>query len=475
MPLTDVRKVHMLGIAGIGMSAVARYFLANGIDVTGYDRDRSEVAIALEEEGARIHYVEDTSAIPADLDIAIYTPAIPDDSKELTALRKSSIQLMKRSEVLGLISRSNRCIAVAGTHGKTTTSSIMAYVLRTCGLDCTAFLGGISIDLNGNFALGKTDWVIVEADEYDRSFWHLEPDIAVVTSLDPDHLDVYGTYEIMVEDYGVFLRKVKRGGIVILHESVQSKMRNLLDGGLAFDLIERGISILTYGEEDVFFKIVNIGRSALGMTFDFHDAAMNATEENVELRMVGEHNVHNAGAALATVSVLNRWRGGVTVPTRCAFESLANFSGIKRRFEIVHSSSDLVVIDDYAHHPKELEAAISAARKFFSGRKITGVFQPHLFTRTRDNYIDFARALDRLDDAFVTEIYPARELPIDGITSALIVDAMDHENAKLISSEELEKELLQSDPEVLLFLGAGVLDRRIREVVKELITQPGRS
>lgn len=466
--LEAVRKVHMVGIAGIGMSAVARYFLSTGVHVSGYDRDRSDVAIALEEEGAKIHYQADNESIANDLDLAVFTPAVSEGHPEMVALRGLGVPLLKRSEVLGLISANSECIAVAGTHGKTTTSAIMTYLLRSGGLDCTAFLGGISVDLNGNFVFGMSDWMVLEADEYDRSFWHLEPRIAIVTSLDPDHLDVYGDYESMLHDYGEFLRKVKRGGTVILHESVQAKLGKILEQGLAYELMEKRIAILTYGEGDVFFKLLNNSRNQNGMLFDFHDSVRDATFRNIALSMVGRHNVENAGAAMSVALVLNRNYEVSDLDVNASFQALADFGGVKRRFELRYSSSDLVVIDDYAHHPEEVRAAVTAAREYYNSIPITGIFQPHLYSRTQDHYRDFAKALDTLDHVIITEIYPARELPIEGVSSALIANEMQNENVKVISSEDLEKELRDSVPGVLLFLGAGILDRRIDGIVKYL-------
>ena len=468
--LDTVQNVYLIGIAGIGMSAVARYFLSQGLNVAGYDRERSALAQVLEEEGAVIHYTDNPDLIPDNVDLAIYTPAIPDSHAELTYLRDSDVVLLKRSEVLGLISDQYSTVAVAGTHGKTTTSSIIAYMMRKCGVDCTAFLGGIAVDLESNFVAGNSEWVIVEADEYDRSFWHLNPDVVVITSLDPDHLDVYGSFEQMVDDYVTFIRNVKDGGVVIWHEEVQAKLADTLESGLASDLIERGVLILTYGEGEVFFKIANVDNVGGQMQFDLYDSRYNDMLTGIRLNMIGDHNVENATASLVVMNVL-RQRFGSKYQMQDAADTLSDFAGIKRRFEIICNSENLVVIDDYAHHPAELEAAISAAREAFTDRSITGIFQPHLYSRTSALYEEFALALDSLDEVFIVEIYPARELPVEGVTSSLIAEAMTNREVKVTTKNELEKDLLNSKRDVLLFMGAGDLDRRIGDIVNRMSSE----
>ena len=466
-----IQNVYFIGIAGIGMSALARYFLHRGASVSGYDRDRSELAIRLEDEGAEIHYEADISQLPTAIDLVVLTPAIPDDHAELMHFRNSDVPVVKRSELLGYFSRKMHCIAVAGTHGKTTTSTMIAYVLRSCGLDITAFLGGIAADFDGNFAAGKSDWMVVEADEYDRSFLQLSPDIAVVTSMDPDHLDIYGSFDEMRATFLDFMCKVKPGGVLILHENVISKFDAEITEKFFGELLNNQIVMLTYGERDNFFKVIDVRPADEGMRFDFYYATHRQLIEDITLPMMGKHNVLNAAAALAAVTILersNRWNTKVTLAE--AALKLCDFKGIKRRFEIVHSSDDLVIIDDYAHHPKELSAAISAAKKHFPDKRITGVFQPHLYTRTNDFFREFADVLSALDECILVELYPAREQPIEGVSSALIFDLVESKAKYLTTKNDLTDLLGAVDPEVLLLLGAGDLDRMIPEIVNEIVT-----
>jgi len=466
-----IQNVYFIGIAGIGMSAVARYFLHRGASVSGYDRDRSELAIKLEAEGAAIHYKVDISQLPTAPDLVVFTPAIQENHVELMHFRNTKVPVVKRSEVLGYLSQQMKCIAVAGTHGKTTTSTMIAFVLRECGLDCTAFLGGIADDFDGNFVAGKSDWMVVEADEYDRSFLQLSPDIAVVTSMDPDHLDIYGSYDEMRTTFLEFMCKVKPGGVLMLHENVVSKFDAEMTEKFFGELLDNQIVMLTYGERDNFFKVIDIRPEEEGMRFDFYYATYRQLIEDVRLPMVGKHNVLNAAAALATTAILERnkrWYCDVRLDE--AAVKLRDFKGIKRRFEIVHRSANLVIIDDYAHHPAELSAAISAAKDHFPGKKLTGVFQPHLFTRTKDFFGEFAAVLSALDVCILVELYPAREQPIEGVSSALIFDLVESEAKYLATKSELTDLLRGVDPEILLLLGAGDLDRMIPEIVNKIVT-----
>ncbi|RLD21903.1 MAG: UDP-N-acetylmuramate--L-alanine ligase [Bacteroidetes bacterium] len=466
-----IQNVYFIGIAGIGMSALARYFLHRGVSVSGFDRDRSELAIKLETEGADIHYVADISQLSTAPDMVVYTPAIPEDHAELMHFRNTEVPVVKRSEVLGYFSQQMRCIAVAGTHGKTTTSTMIAFVLRACGLDCTAFLGGIAADFDGNFVAGKSEWMVVEADEYDRSFLQLTPDIAIVTSMDPDHLDIYGSFDEMRASFLEFMLKVKPGGVLILHENVVSKFDAEMTDTFFGDLLDHQIVMLTYGERDNFFKVIDVRPNEEGMRFDFYYATYRQLIKDVRLPMAGKHNVLNAAAALATAAILERkkhWNCEIRLDE--AAEKLRDFKGIKRRFEIVHRSEKLVIIDDYAHHPAELLAAISAAKDHFPDKKLTGVFQPHLYTRTKDFYKEFAEALSALDECILVELYPAREQPIEGVSSALIFDLVESKAKYLTTKSELTDLLRTVDPEILLLLGAGDLDRMIPEIVNKIAT-----
>jgi len=466
-----IQNVYFIGIAGIGMSALARYFLHRGASVSGYDRDRSELAIKLEAEGAEIHYTEDFSQVPTAPDLVVYTPAIPKDHAELMYFKNTEVPVVKRSELLGYFSQQMHCIAVAGTHGKTTTSTMIAYVLRACGLDCTAFLGGLAADFDGNFVAGKSDWMVVEADEYDRSFLQLTPDIAVITSMDPDHLDIYGSYDEMRTTFLEFMRTLKPGGVLILHENVVAKFDAEMTENFFGNLLDRQIVMLTYGERDNFFKVMDARSVDDGMCFDFYYATYRQLIRDIKLPMVGKHNVLNAGAALATTAILERnQRWNVNIRLDEAAAKLRDFKGIKRRFEVVLRSEDLVIIDDYAHHPEELSAVIAAAREHFQGKKLTGVFQPHLYSRTKDFFEEFAESLSALDECILVDLYPAREQPIEGVSSALIFDLVNSKVKYLTTNSELTGLLRTVDPEVLLLLGAGDLDRMIPEIINEIVT-----
>lgn len=363
-----------------------------------------------------------------------------------------------------------KCIAVAGTHGKTTTSTMIAFILRECGLECTAFLGGIATDFGGNFVAGDSDWMVVEADEYDRSFLQLSPDIAIVTSMDPDHLDIYGSFGEMQATFLEFMRKVKPGGVLILHESVVEKFDAEMTDNFFGDLLDHHIVMLTYGERDNFFKAIEIRPEGFGMQFDFYYATYRQLIKNITLPMIGRHNVLNAAGSLATVAILERnkrWNSDVKLDDAAA--KIKHFKGIKRRFEIVYKSNDLIVIDDYAHHPEELLVAISAAKAHFPDKKLTGVFQPHLYSRTRDFYREFADVLSALDMCILVELYPAREQPIEGVSSALIFDLVESKAKYLTTKSELIDLLGKIDPELLLLLGAGDLDRMIPEIIREIV------
>lgn len=450
----SIRSVYFLGIGGIGMSALARYFRQKGLAVSGYDADRSGLGKVLEKEGITVHYTEEESMLEQMPDLVVYTPAIPRTHKGFGHFRNAGVPIVKRSELLGWISREYACIAVAGTHGKTTTSAMITYAMRECGVSVTAFLGGLIPDLGGNFVKGDSEWLVVEADEYDRSFLTLRPKVAVVTAMDPDHLDIYGDPAAMIESYLGFLRNVQDGGVAVLHTEVDQKIPD----GVRDDLVARNVTICTYGEQGSVYETGQPERTDAGTRF-----RVTTKHEGVELvmQMPGMHNALNATAALAVCHVAG-------IKGQKAAAALGRFSGITRRFEVVHATPGLVVIDDYAHHPEELKAAIGAARLQYPGRKLTGVFQPHLYTRTRDFYKEFAAALDRLDVCVLVELYPAREEPIEGVSSEMILKEMSIENKYMASKQSLIKLLGSLDPEVLLLLGAGDLDRMIPDVIENL-------
>ncbi len=441
MNLKDIHIVYFIGIGGIGMSALARYFRHLGKEVHGYDRVESRITNELQTEGAIIHFEEDLDNIPPNVDLVIYTPAIPKTHQELVYFRSTDTPVIKRAEALGIISRSQKTIAIAGTHGKTTTSTLVTHILRTGGVDCTAFLGGISNDLNSNFVFGKSDWVVVEADEFDRSFLHLNPYYSVVTSTDADHLDIYGSHEVMLEGFKEFCSKNNEAGKVYLHKDVDTKIKR-----------EGNISKDDYGIGTGKNQASNIQVKDGFFHFDFQGE--NISIKDIKTTLPGRHNIMNATAAIIIALEL-----GVTAND--VKKALASFKGIWRRFEFQVRRDDFVYIDDYAHHPSELDAAIGAAKELFPNKEITGIFQPHLYTRTRDFAEGFAKSLDSLDEVLLMDIYPAREEPIQGVTSDMLVDLMQNKRKKRVSKENLLQQLELSKPDVLLTLGAGDIDRLI--------------
>jgi len=437
MELKDLHSVYFVGIGGIGMSALARYFNGRGSQVRGYDRTETELCRTLAAEGIDIHYTEDIGQIPDRVDLVVYTPAVPESHAELQYFREQGVPMKKRAEVLGLISRSMKAIAIAGTHGKTTTTTLTAYLLRACGIDCSAFLGGIALDFSSNFVEGQSDWVVVEADEYDRSFLQLAPDIAVILSMDADHLDIYGTLEGLHETgFRAFAQRLKQGGSLLVQHNWAEALGDA--PGMA-----------TFGIEDGLYRSENVRVENGYFTFDYRSAEDKM--EGLQLSLPGQHNVENATAAIA----IARQLGAEEADLRMA---LRDFRGIRRRFEFLYRQADGVYIDDYAHHPSELRAAIGAARQLYPERSITGIFQPHLFSRTRDFADGFADALQALDDILLLDIYPAREAPIEGIDSSMLLKKINHPRKQLLREEDVLKAVQKRAPEVLLTLGAGDID-----------------
>lgn len=429
------------------MSALARFFHYNGVEVHGYDRTESPLTGKLEAEGMTIHYKEDLEKIPAGIDLVVYTPAVPDTHKELQYFRTGGFPVKKRAEVLGIISRSKKTAAVAGTHGKTTTSSILAHLLRASGIPVTAFLGGIAQNFNSNFVWGESDWVVVEADEFDRSFLHLQPDAAVIMSMDADHLDIYGDKNALHETgFLAFARKLNAGGKIWVQDDWKESLK--------------GIEHLhSFGIEKGEVQAKNIRVAEGYFVFDYENG--NTSMEGLQLALPGRHNVENATAAITLALHIGAEPGRIPL-------ALKTFRGVARRFDFIVREKSRVYIDDYAHHPEELKAAIGAAREFYPGKKITGVFQPHLYSRTRDFIEGFARALDELDEAILLPIYPAREEPIPGVSSQLILKKMNLENKRLMSKEAVLETLKTEQPEVLLTLGAGDIYRLVRPI-KEIL------
>ncbi|WNJ20253.1 UDP-N-acetylmuramate--L-alanine ligase [Pontibacter sp. G13] len=431
--------IYFLGIGGIGMSAIARYMNLLGKQVAGYDRVESVVTEALVSEGVEVFYQPDADHV-ASADWMVYTPAIGTEHVEFQAAKSRGIPIMKRSQVLGKISEGYQTLAVAGTHGKTTTSTMLAHVLKQIGADPTAFLGGISSNLQSNFTFGKSDWMVVEADEFDRSFMTLHPSWSVLTSVDPDHLDIYGSHEEMLANFKAYVGQCDQ---VMLHESLAE--------------INWGKPSKTYGIERGDYRAENLVFEALTTRFDFVYPA--GKLEGLTLHMPGHHNVSNMTAALAIAVEIGM------EPSLFA-SAVESFSGIYRRFEVQVDGPDVCYIDDYAHHPTELEAALRTARSMFPERKLVVVFQPHLYSRTQDFHEGFSAALSEADEVLLMDIYPAREEPIPGVTSQLILDGIKHAKAQLVSKTELIDALDSrlDGPAVVMTLGAGNIDREVARI-----------
>jgi len=441
MKIKDIGTVYFVGIGGIGMSALARFFLGRGVRVHGYDRMSTPLTDQLSQEGAVIHFEADLARIPDDTDLVIFTPAVPEDHAELAFLRRQDIPVRKRAEVLGMISRELPTLAVAGTHGKTTTSSMLAWILHRSGVPVNAFLGGIASNFSSNYVGGPAEWMVVEADEFDRSFLHLTPEHAVILSMDADHLDIYGDpASVRTSGFFAFAHKVKDQLLV------QQDWRHRLPASIAAQ---------TFGLEGGAYRASHIRIEEGNMVFEVE--APDWALREVRLPLPGKHNVENALAALALAS-----QTGVE-PERLK-EALASFAGVQRRFDIRYRRDPIVFIDDYAHHPTELQAAIRAARDFFPGRSVTGIFQPHLYSRTRDFADGFAEALDRLDHSYLLEIYPAREKPIPGVKSQIIVDRMQHKPLATLDLDQVVDRISQEKLEVLLTMGAGNIDTLVSPI-----------
>lgn len=457
MNFKELNSAYFLGIGGIGMSAIARFFNAQGIEVSGYDREESELSKELESEGIKIHYKADISQIPTQLfdqsqtAIAVYTPAIPQDFEELVYLKNKGVALQKRSEVLGLISSHAYTIAVAGTHGKTTTSTLMAHVLYQANINFTAFVGGISSNYQTNF-ICKTNGIdlfpdkpviVVEADEFDRSFLRLHPDLAIITSVDADHLDIYGEEDQLVDAFEAFANLVKQSGKLVQRHGLPLKM---------------SIKTLTYGhEQEADFTYAEIKPATENYTFQC--AYASGEKASFELGLPGKHNVENAMAVIAVARQLG-------LKTLQIQEGLKTFKGVKRRFEKVFNKKGKIIIDDYAHHPNEIEAIISAVKEIYPKKTLHGIFQPHLFSRTRDFIQGFIEALQKLDICWLLDIYPARELPIPGVSSQMLAEAIGAK-AKVLSEKEILNLLEQNQPELILTIGAGNdLAKLVPEITK---------
>ena len=450
-----MQNYYFIGIGGIGMSALARYFHTKGHLVSGYDRTRTPLTQALEAEGMNITYCQDVEAIPNDFlqkekTHVIYTPAIPAEHPQLCYFQTEGFELKKRSEVLGDITRSARGLCVAGTHGKTTTSTILAHLLHQSKVDCNAFLGGISQNYKTNLLLSaKSDFVVVEADEYDRSFHRLSPHMAIITTADPDHLDIYGDEAGFREGFEHFTSLISENGALVMHKNVDLKPR-----------LQSGTKLYSYSENEGDFHAENICIANGEITFDF--VTPDTTICNLKLGVPVKINIENSVAAMAVA-----WLCGVTEAELRA--GIASYQGSHRRFNVLVKNEQTVLIDDYAHHPTELHASISSIKALYPDKKITGVFQPHLFTRTRDFMEGFAHELSQLDKVILLPIYPARELPIEGVNSEALLELIQNEHKILCPKENLVTLLANEKNEVIVTLGAGDIDAEVPKIKEMLL------
>ena len=454
MEIKDIKSVYFVGAGGIGMSAIARYFISCGMVVAGYDKTPSDLTRQLEKEGMLIHYQENVEEIPhacrqKESCLVIYTPAIPAEHKELQYFRKNGFEIQKRAQVLGTLTKQHKGLCVAGTHGKTTTSTMCAHIMHQSHLDCNAFLGGISKNYGTNYILSKSDYVVIEADEFDRSFHWLRPWMSVITATDPDHLDIYGTKEAYLESFRHYTELIQPGGVLIIHRDLEMQ-EALADGVRRYD----------YAFDKGDFHAENIKIDNGEITFDFISPIENVS--NIELGQPVPINIENAIGAMAMAQLAG-----------CTAEELRygmkTYGGVDRRFDFKIKNDKQVFLSDYAHHPKEIFHSARSIRELYRDRKITAIFQPHLYTRTRDFYKEFAEALSQLDEVILTEIYPARELPIEGVTSKLIYDNL---------APGVKKQMIQKDDvldfikgrnfDVLIVLGAGDLDNYVPQITKIL-------
>ncbi len=442
---------YFLGIGGIGMSALARYYNQLGFTIYGYDLTSTELTRQLENEGMIIHYQEDVSKIPYDVEEVIYTPAIPDSNLEIVYFKKHNFPLLKRAEVLGRISENIFTIAVAGSHGKTTVTSMITHLLENAGKRVLAFIGGISKDLNNNFLYSENpEFMVVEADEYDRSLLKLSPDIVIITSMDKDHLDIYNDLKDLEDTFISFASKLKNKGTLIYQNQLKV-MESVPVKKVSYGICQ---------EADISAANIKVDKGK----FIFEVIAGMFSSFSLSLSLPGKHNVENCLAAIALGFQLD-------IPQLSIKKSIESYKGVERRFDIRISNSDTIFIDDYAHHPKEIESTLDSVKMFFPGKKITVAFQPHLYSRTRDFANEFAAALDKADEIILLDIYPARELPIKGVTSKIIFEKIKSRDKYILSKDELLKHLKKYKPEVFLTMGAGDINKLVPVIEKILIKE----
>ena len=461
--LKNIRNIYFIGIGGIGMSALARYFQSLGTVVSGYDRTPTPLTQVLEQSGIAIHYEERVDLLPKDVDVVVYTPAIPAGNAELQYYREHNYKVVKRSDILQWITEAAFNICIGGTHGKTTITTLTAHVLRDTGYGCNAFLGGISANYQTNFWSNERNVVVVEADEYDRSFLKLVPDIAVVTAMDADHLDIYGTPEEVENAFIQFSRKIKPGGLLISKKGMHRETELTADTHYTYSFDSTAA--------DVYAADIKVENGS----YRYNVIHTNWVLNDVVLHMGGLHNIENSIPAITIAKHLQ-------IDDEKIKAAIASFKGVKRRFEYIippvnsfaavdaaHHEAGHVLIDDYAHHPEELKALIKGVRSLFGGRKCTVVFQPHLFSRTKDLYKEFAQSLDLADEVWLLPIYPARELPVEGVTSALILDEMKLADKRIVSKEELKERVKAEKPQLLILCGAGDIDALVQPVKNILL------
>lgn len=447
--LNEIKKIYFIGIGGIGMSALARYFKSKNVAVSGYDKTSTPLTRELEASGIAIHYEERIDLVPKDVDAVVYTPAIPAQHAELVYYRDNHYTVVKRSDVLQWITESSFNICVGGTHGKTTVTSMIAHLLRHSGYGCNAFLGGIAANYNTNFWSNERNVVVVEADEYDRSFLKLVPDIAVVTSMDPDHLDIYGTPEEVVNAFIQFSQKVKPGGCLVTKYGL--KRGDELNAAHHY----------TYSFENNKADVHAANRKVENGSYVFDVVHTNWTIKDVILHMGGLHNIENCIAAVTVAKYLD-------IEDEKIKAAVADFKGVRRRFEYALKNEQHVLIDDYAHHPEELRALISGVKSIFDKEKLVLVFQPHLFSRTKDLADEFAASLDMADEVILLPIYPARELPVEGVTSELLLQKMKGTKKQVLSKETMKEWVADNQPKLIVMAGAGDIDALVLPV-KELL------
>ena len=455
--LKNIRNVYFLGIGGIGMSALARYFKFTGRNVAGYDRTPTSLTDALQKEGIDVHFEDDIRNIPRNWNpaetLAVFTPALPDDHSELSWFREKPIVLLKRAKVLGLVTNEKSGIAISGTHGKTTVSTMTANILHQSQKGCGAFLGGISKNFQSNLLLPKEDspWIVAEADEFDRSFLHLQPQLALITSIDADHLDIYGEKEKIIESFEKFISQIKPGGKLVVKRGVDINASQ-----------HTNAEIFSYALKDTAdFTTEHLKLDTQAGCYRFGIKTPEGVISNCVMHYPGLLNVENAIGAAALAFLAGASPDEIKA-------GLENYQGVVRRFDIRYKSQNQVYIDDYAHHPEELKAVITSVKALYNGRKVTGIFQPHLYSRTRDFVEEFAASLDLLDEAVLVPLYPAREEPIPGVSSEIIFNKMKLKNRYMVEKENVAEMLKNAETEVVLTMGAGNIDGIANDIIRVL-------